>query len=155
MGTMVAIDYNDGSASLVAGLEETLLELGIVAAQVVQDDKESVTSSTNSNDDNSIVTSVDVVSETTVPVPVVTFVPTSSTPDSSATNTLPVAAATITKTPSLQGASSNNNKKESSDARDRMRAQAATDKAVNNNPWASMAGYLAKKAGEKMFGEGK
>ena len=164
MGTTVAIDYHDGTANLVAGLDQTLTELGI-SGMVVQEES----SSTTNNNDNVLSLS------TAVPnsgIPVVSTVPggmdaqvfetddyareqiaeliAESEVPKQATEKKPVSVETIQcSTPQPP----RRDTPELVDGRDRRRADAAKETASATNPWANMAGYLAKKAAEKLFGE--
>ena len=152
MGTTVAIDYNDGTASLVAGLDQTLTELGI--SRIVVQDESSIT--TNNADVLSLSTAVP-----NSGIPAVSVVPADMNAPIFTSNDRAqgqqqqqqpaelIADSVVPKkaagTPKLASAIV------------RMRAEAAKETASadrpTTNPWANMAGYLAKKAAGKLFGE--
>jgi hypothetical protein len=165
MGTTVAIDYHDGSANLVAGLDQTLTELGIsgiVQESITTNDKV-LSLSTVANSKIQVVSSAPIGMEAPVLIsnaPAQQQQQIAKLTDESkvsikAAETMPVSVQTIQcSTPQPPHGST----QKLVDARDRMRADVAkqTDSAdgpTTNNPWANMAGYLAKKAGEKLFGQ--
>ena len=154
-GAMVAIDFEDRSSALVAGLEETLLELGIkedgVEVPVVKEDT-AVTASTeddmkeNQLEVKSISTKTTVLAspeKTNIQEPITSTTETTSISDNLSKEEKPE---DLKKTKDFE--------KKYEDARDRMRAQAAKARKENEetvNPWLNAASYLAKKAGEQLF----
>ena len=135
MGSMVAIDYENGDSILVDGLQSTLLELGIEqeesnnvvasASEIVDDltssksESESIASSSSSIDDRVVASSS-----------------TTSTIEESE-----MEAVKIVTQPMIKKESPRIN-----DVRDRMRKEAADMSTEVPNPWLNMASYLAKKA---------
>jgi hypothetical protein len=167
MGTTVAIDYHDGSANLVAGLDQTLTELGIsgsVQESITTNDKV-LPLSTVANSKIQVVSSTPIGMEAPVLISdapaqqqqqqQIAKLTDESKVSIKAAEMMPVSVQTIQcSTPQPP----RGNTQKLVDARDRMRADVAkqTDSAdgpTTNNPWANMAGYLAKKAGEKLFGQ--
>ena len=151
-GAMVAIDFEDRSSALVAGLEETLLELGIkedgVEVPVVKEDT-AVTASTEDDMKENQLEVKSILTKTTV----------LASPEETNIQQ-PITSTTETETTSISDNSSKEEKAEEDfekkyeDARDRMRAQAAKARKENEetiNPWLNAASYLAKKAGEQLF----
>jgi hypothetical protein len=164
MGTMVAIDYHDGSANLVVGLDQTLTELGI--SGIVQE--EGITTNNDNVLSFSTVANSNIQAVSAVSIGMEDLVPSSNAPTAQQqeqvaplvaeskvskkdAETIPVSVEPIQcSTPQPP----RHDTLKPSDARDRMRADAAKQVAsATTNPWANMAGYLAKKAGEKLFGE--
>jgi hypothetical protein len=119
MGTTVAIEYQNGSASLVAGWDQTLTELGLATGMDVDVDVAPESESMNDN-----VASLSTVETKTIPC---------ATPQ------------TQTQTPPRAT--------QLDDTRDRMRAEA--DGFSITNPWINIAGYLAQKARDKLFGDSR
>lgn len=159
MGTMVAIDYDDGSADLVAGLDETLVALGIHHSTDIEH------SSSGANAQDVMIASP----TTTLMVPSADVAVSKEHPAVRASNSIlpqeapsvivvvknqPAAVDTSIKTIAPSTTTTKNQKQPPRtaipDARDRMRQEAAADDASNNsssnsNPWFQVAGYLAKK----------
>ena len=150
-GAMVVIDFEDGSSALVSGIDETLMELGLLMM-------------TNSKD-------VTVASPaTTIPMN-----PPAATQDSTQEGL--VAGSDISralldvKSSSIEGYIPEPERKgtvkvtttttrvkpsvELVDVRQRMRAEAAVKAKEEEtvNPWLNAASYLAGKAAEKLFGD--
>jgi hypothetical protein len=165
---MVAIDYHDGSANLVAGLDQTLTELGIsgiVQESITTNDKV-LSLSTVANSKIQVVSSTPIGMEAPVLISdapaqqqqqqqqQIAKLTDESKVSIKAAETMPVSVQTIQcSTPQPP----HGNTQKLVDARDRMRADVAKHTASadgpTTNPWANMAGYLAKKAGEKLFGQ--
>mmetsp|Transcript_3222 Transcript_3222/g.6167 ORF Transcript_3222/g.6167 Transcript_3222/m.6167 type:complete len:256 (+) Transcript_3222:307-1074(+) len=128
MGTMIAIDYDNGDSIMTDGLQSTLVELGIERqkqATLFASETE------NGTTENGAVAeaSVNINGETTAP---------SILNMAYATNTADAKERVeSSKRPLLL------------DARDRMREEAAGQV---ENPWINMASYLAKKAAGNIFG---
>lgn len=138
-GAMVAIDFDDGSYGLVAGMEEVLMELGL------EDSLESVsletTAATVENTEATVTTSNpepamlnDISSSTESSIAVVMPVETKQVKPENPTSSLPAKI----QNPTVQSSSLN-------DVRERMRAEAAKDEEVGN-PWFNAASYLVGKA---------
>lgn len=138
MGTMVAIEYEDGTADLVAGLEETLDVLGIV------DSKHETSSVCGTIVNEHTVASTTERPRVSEPAKAVSIAPPPATP--AATANQPDAVVVTKKMSNPQSTPP------VSDARDRMR-EAAKEADDVSNPWVNMAGYLTKKAGDALFGE--
>jgi hypothetical protein len=167
---MVAIDYHDGSANLVAGLDQTLTELGIsgsVQESITTNDKV-LSLSTVANSKIQAVCSAPIGMEAPVLISdapaqqqqqqqqqqQIAKLTDESKVSIKAAEMMPVSVQTIQcSTPQPP----HGNTQKLVDARDRMRADVAKHTASadgpTTNPWANMAGYLAKKAGEKLFGQ--
>ena len=154
---MVAIDFEDRSSALVAGLEETLLELGIkedgIEVPVVKEDTAVTASIEDDMNENqlevkSISTKTTVLAspeETNIQEPITSTTETETTSISD-NSTKEELSEDLKKTKDFE--------KKYEDARDRMRAQAAKARKENEetiNPWLNAASYLAKKAGEQLF----
>ena len=142
MGTMIAIDYDNGDSIMTDGLESTLFELGIEQSipPVVLSTVDRTESDTNT--DNSIEnedTSLEMEATGNSDEVVVSTLPTEPT---AATNIAPIQQKERPKPKREE-------KPIMADARERMREEAAEEAA---NPWVNMASYLAKKATSKMFG---
>lgn len=147
-GAMVAIDFEDGTSALVAGLQETLMELGL-SDTIVSEKNEPATKP------------VSVVAST------VEF-PSASVFKESEAETLEVNAGNVdrsseaserkveTFTPAKIENLSKPAKKSSTlelvDVRDRMRAEASKEDEKPVNPWLNAASYLAGKAAQQLFG---
>lgn len=151
-GAMVAIDFEDRSSALVAGLEETLLELGIkedgVEVPVVKEDT-AVTSSTEDDMNENHLEVKSISTKTTVLAS-----PEETNIQESITSTVETETTSISDNSSKEEEKSEDFEKKYEDARDRMRAQAAKARKENEetiNPWLNAASYLAKKAGEQLF----
>lgn len=138
MGTMIAIDFENGDSIMTDGLDSTLLELGIerqqqltaVSASTITDINEYANEDAISGNEEAVVSNDDVV------VSMSTTIKEEET----------IAKPTI-KTNKVQ--QETKKPRELADVRDRMRQEAAEEV---ENPWINMASYLAKKATEKMFG---
>ena len=135
-GAMVAIDFDNGTSSLVTGLDETLMELGlfsvmenlpIVPPNVVK------TSLPLSRVEGTGISTDDKVEEKE-----------SSEPDIVVTSENPVLTAGGKKAVT-------SSTKSLVDVRERMRTEALKDE-ERENPWLKAASYLAGKATERMFG---
>jgi len=149
-GAMVVIDFEDGSSALVSGIDETLMELGLLKdsndATVASSPAASIPLNPSASDDDdsaqerlvadsdSFKASLEVKSsfvEETLPEP--------------ATREVVKVTTTRRVKPSV----------ELVDVRERMRAEAAVKATEEEsvNPWLNAASYLAGKAAEKLFGD--
>ena len=150
MGTMVAIDFSDGGCALVNGLEETLVELGMTdetsnvpvdeqsaACPAIEAATRSVPAEKSSSETSSLTAAATSDSQTIV-------TPLHDGPDIGVKKEIPV------PTPQEESVQTTHN------AVERMRAEraAAASTEEQTSPWGTMASYLAKKATEKIFGEG-
>lgn len=129
MGTMIAIDFENGDSIMTDGLESTYSELGIPFKAISSTDSSSAR--------------CDVAEATTLGSA-------SAIRDADEVITSAVSAIVATKSPAAPKQVSSSSKK-LVDVRDRMRKEAASNKKVEN-PWLKMASYLAKKATDKVFG---
>lgn len=123
MGTMIAIDYENGDSIMTDGLESTLLELGLQRQPAP-----CISAAESAKNGGPIDGSEKSVSVQNV---------------ASVTN--------FSEQPLIEAEEILKSKKPPmlSDVRDRMRQEAAGEV---ENPWMNMASYLAKKAAGKMFG---
>jgi len=126
MGSMVAIDYENGDSVLVDGLQSTLVELGI------EQESPNVVASTSDIVDN--LTSSKSESESVASSSINERAVSSSSTTTSIEESETEAAVKIVTQPKLD------------DVRDRMRKEAADMSTEVPNPWLNMASYLAKKA---------
>lgn len=133
---MVAIDFEDGSSTLVTGLEETLMELGL--SKTLNHPVATPASNTGTS----------TTTENSTPVEDMTEEKKSLVESSKEENEVP-AAFPIAETKKSKINSSTSNLV---DVRERMRAEATKDEKPAN-PWFNAATYLAGKAAEKLFGE--
>lgn len=136
-GAMVAIDFDDGSYGLVAGMEEVLMELGL------EDSLES-----NPLEPTATVDNTDAVSPVTTSAPEPAMLnEISSTEAIAVVETKQVVPENPTVQSSLPAKPKNPTVQSSSlnDVRERMRAEAAKDEEVVN-PWFNAASYLVGKA---------
>ena len=130
MGSMVAIDYENGDSILVDGLQSTLLELGIEQEEsnnVVASASEIVDNLTSSKSESESVASNGIDNNTVV---------------SSSTTT----SIEETETEAVKIVTQSKKEPKLVDVRDRMRQEAADMSTEVPNPWLNMASYLAKKA---------
>lgn len=149
---MVAIDFEDGSAALVSGIDDTFMELGLT-----RDVPEPVEASSSL---------ADVMPESELPTAGASMVIHAST---LVTTTTASSSSISTKSSAPSQVEANNRttatttsvskvtkpmKPSYLDARDRMRAQAET-KQANSNPWWTVATYLAQKAKESIIANQK
>jgi hypothetical protein len=139
---MVVVDFEDGSSALVSGIDETLMELGLL-------DK--------SNDSTDVAPT-----STVVPVPSPGKDPERvlpDTPDAIAVSQQVEGSSVETPTQGREAKMEILAKRSKTsvalvDARDRMRAEsAAKANDQSPNPWLNVASYLAGKATEKLFGD--
>lgn len=125
MGTMIAIDYENGDSIMTDGLDSTLAELGIQRQNL-----QSASVEHESSENGGQVEAVGNINEeaaSSVPI---------------------VASATVTN--EIKENPKPRKRPLLADPRERMREEAADE--VVDNPWMNMAGYLAKKATGKIFG---
>ena len=126
MGSMVAIDYENGDSILVDGLQSTLVELGIEQEEsnnVVASTSEIVDNLTSSKSESESVASSSINERAVVTSSTTTLIEETETE-----------AVKITQPKIVD------------DVRDRMRKEAADMSTEVPNPWLNMASYLAKKA---------
>jgi len=130
MGTMVAIDFENGSSIMTDGLESTLDELGIQRGKNTPSISE--TEKLSPNNEEIVSNNVEVSSPNTINEIKVT----DRIIEPKATE---VVEPTKEKPPLL------------ADTRERMRQEAVSSEVVEN-PWIKLGSYLAKKATDKVFG---
>ena len=126
MGTMVAIDFENGDSIMTDGLDSTLTELGISKEKLQVGSTASSSEHGVQNFATTIGNEGNVESSSTKDVVLV------STENKVGSNPPPK------KPPIVE------------DVRDRMRQEAAVE-SDTGNPWMNMASYLAKKATDKVF----
>jgi hypothetical protein len=169
MGTMVAIDHHDGNTNLVAGLDLTLTELGVcgVVQESITTNDEVLSLSTAANSEMQSASLAPISMEAPVLIsdaPVllsdapaqqqqIANLTDESKVSMKAAEMMPLSVQTIQcSTPQPP----HGDTQKLVDARDRMRAdvakQTASTDGPTTNPWANVAGHLAKKAGKKLFG---
>jgi hypothetical protein len=158
-GAMVAIDFDDGSFALVAGIEETLAELGI---------SESTPATTSSVEtEPALLVEINESKFSALETPLVA--PLANTPRENVvtpTGDEVVAPATekgiapITSVEDIKESAAPVRSARYSppsqnlvDVRERMRAEASKYDDEPANPWLNTASYLAGKAAEKLFGK--
>ena len=160
-GAMVAIDFEDGSAALVSGIDETLMELGLerddattkpdpstivmpVSSDAMQSSATPVESSSSVTFDNSASTSA--ASAVSAPAEAKSNVDqgTASLESTKASSVSPATTKQVASTPKRPS-------DDYQDARARMRAQAASEAEKASNPWWTAATYLAQKAKESIM----
>jgi len=126
MGSMVAIDYQNGDSILVDGLQSTLVELGIEqeSPNVVASTSDIVDNLTSSKSESESVASSSINERAVVTSSTITSIEETKTE-----------AVKIVTQPKIV-----------EDVRDRMRKEAADMSTEVPNPWLNMASYLAKKA---------
>ena len=126
MGSMVAIDYENGDSILVDGLQSTLVELGIEqeSPNVVASTSDIVDNLTSSKSESESVASSSINERAVVTSSTTTLIEETETE-----------AVKIVTQPKIVD-----------DVRDRMRKEAADMSTEVPNPWLNMASYLAKKA---------
>eukprot|EP00591_Stephanopyxis_turris_P005182 CAMPEP_0195519654 /NCGR_PEP_ID=MMETSP0794_2-20130614/15215_1 /TAXON_ID=515487 /ORGANISM="Stephanopyxis turris, Strain CCMP 815" /LENGTH=288 /DNA_ID=CAMNT_0040648845 /DNA_START=116 /DNA_END=982 /DNA_ORIENTATION=- len=132
IGTMILIDYENGDATITAGLEETLVELGI-------EGKERLENIIDTRTDNTEAQGMQNMDSAGPLLQTATGIVESSkkiTASLSETSKAPFA-----KPPLL------------ADTRERMREESASEDEEVENPWIKMASYLGKKVTNKMFGK--
>ncbi|KAL9190839.1 hypothetical protein ACHAXT_000545 [Thalassiosira profunda] len=131
MGTMIAIDFDNGDSIMTDGLQSTLLELGIDAQKAPPPSVSNVEEAEAENG----ATEAAGVTNSEAPPSASDLVSDIASVDTVTKAEIPAQK----KPPALV------------DVRDRMRQEAA-DEEVQTNPWMNMASYLAKKATDNMFG---
>ncbi|CAJ1959502.1 unnamed protein product [Cylindrotheca closterium] len=169
-GAMVAIDFEDGSAALVSGIDETLMELGLttaaqdhhgdiaaIASEAVEtssniavDISEAEPSATGADAANPVSTS-SAISSTTLP----SFSSSPSESDAVASTTNIPTPGVLSKIAVTKTSSPSSPPPSYQDARDRMRAQKQEQAESASNPWWTAATYLAQKAKESIIKESK
>lgn len=134
MGTMIAIDYENGDSIMTDGLDSTLLELGIIKTQNEQPSSSIISEQTENKPVEECGAAIEAVfDDDNEEADAATSLPMIPTNTQNGTKEKPES----TKPPLL------------ADARDRMRQEASVEV---QNPWMNMASYLAKKATDKVFG---
>lgn len=135
-GAMVAIDFDDGTSSLVTGLEETLMELGLSVKENYPIDPSNVEPSPTRSllvEETGTITDEKVAKEI------------SSAPNMVVMSEIPAVK-------ERQKAAVKSSATVNLDVRERMRTEALKDE-ERSNPWLKAASYLAGKATERIFGE--
>ena len=149
-GAMVVIDFEDGSSALVSGIDETLMELGLL---MINSKDVTVASPATTIPMNPPSATLDSVQEGQVAGSDISRasldVKSSSVkgyiPEREKKGAVKVTTTTTRVKPSV----------ELVDVRQRMRAEAAVKAKEEEtvNPWLNAASYLAGKAAEKLFGD--
>mmetsp|Transcript_28458 Transcript_28458/g.69030 ORF Transcript_28458/g.69030 Transcript_28458/m.69030 type:complete len:157 (+) Transcript_28458:551-1021(+) len=151
---MVAIDFEDGSAALVSGMDETLMELGLKG----NEDTSTIASEPVESSSYSPVAAMPELELSATSTDTATATPASTTtasPSDAVTTAASITTATAATPIVASKATSKPKKKASSsyqDARDRMRAQQQSEETEPaSNPWWTAATYLAQKAKESII----
>ena len=163
-GAMVSIDFEDGTYALVAGIDETLFELGLsdennnlITDNETQDDyiaQQDLGGKSISSEEIGVVSGRAKAEASRVTTSILEAQTNIESSETGVTDAVIVSSgSTDSGAPVMkaeaESSETTSQSKSFGDVRDRMRAEAAKEEQIN--PWLNAASYLAKKAGERIF----